>query len=129
MSMISEQIRHLRTLQEAMRLDNKLGRVKCDGSFLENRIKIIDDAIDTIETLSAKIQANNFNNGWIPCEDRLPNEIGTYLVQMVDSKGRNDFYIALFNMTFMYIENDYYGMTVPNVVAWMPLPKGYKESD
>lgn len=63
MSMISEQIRHLRTLQEAMRLDNKLGRVKCDGSFLENRIKIIDDAIDTIETLSAKIQANNFNNG------------------------------------------------------------------
>lgn len=70
--MISEQIKHLKSLQEAMRLDNKLGRVKCDSGFVENRIKIIDDAIDTIETLSAKIQANNFNNGWIKCEDRLP---------------------------------------------------------
>lgn len=73
MSKISEQIGHLKSLQEAMQLDQKLGRVKCSGSVLENRIKIIQEAIDTIELLSIKVRANNLHNGWILCDEKMPN--------------------------------------------------------
>lgn len=127
MSMISEQIKHLKSLQEAMRLDNKLGRVKCDSGFVENRIKIIDDAIDTIETLSAKIQANNFNNGWIKCEDRLPEENQQVLTcDMFGNIHIFTYFIGRNNVPFGIDEN--HSRFYP-VIAWQSLPESYKECD
>ncbi len=128
MSMISEQIKHLRSLQEAMRLDKKLGRVKYDDSFLENRIKIIDDAIDTIKTLSAKIRANNFNNSWIKCEDRLP-EIG----QMVLCQCKNrhgEIFVGIYKDKDRYKDSPYFDWKqngFPSVIAWQPLPEKFTE--
>lgn len=78
MSMISEQIKRLKTIKEELETN---GELDCDISSLQYEwSKEIGNAIDTIETLYAKIQANNFNNGWIKCKDRLPElyDMGSY---------------------------------------------------
>lgn len=134
--MISEQIKQLKSLQEAMRLDNKLGRVKCDSSFVENRIKIIDDAICTIETLSAKIQANNFNNGWIKCEDRLPQDFENVLVWFEYYRyGEYNRLFQTVGISYTYDDkwsgfvNGSSGWSQLRIIAWQPLIEPYKESD
>ena len=54
--------------------------------------KLINDAADTIEVLSAKLHASNmerssqhYNDGWIPCSERLPEEYSNYLITVVDT--------------------------------------------
>lgn len=72
MSMISEQVKELRTFGAMSVLD-----------MIEPEIlrKQLSEAADTIETLSAKLQAANmerstayYNGGWILCSDRLPTK-------------------------------------------------------
>lgn len=67
MSMIENQISALRDLAELQNI-----------SYHKN---IINRAADTIETLSVKLAVANmerseayYNDGWIPCKDRLPEE-------------------------------------------------------
>lgn len=48
---VEECIESLEVLIQAMRLDEKLGRVKCGGTFLEDRIAILQNAIETIQNL------------------------------------------------------------------------------
>lgn len=59
MSMISEQVKELR---------RKTKRIGFTGIGV-----MLMQAADTIEALSAKLQADN-GGGWIACEDRLPEE-------------------------------------------------------
>lgn len=122
MSMISEQIKHLRSLQEAMRLDKKLGRVKCDESFVENRIKIIDDAIDTIETLSTKVRANNLHHGWISCDERLPEESLNSVIGWDEYRERCCF-VQYYNGRWV-LGND---IDSVKIIAWQPVPEPYIE--
>lgn len=68
--------------------------------------------------------AEEYNNGWIPCSERLPDESGEYLT-----------YVDYADETFIAIDEiDCDGIIkewncTPNyhVVAWQPLPKPYKE--
>ena len=65
-----------------------------------------------------------YNNGWIPCSERLPNESGEYLT-----------YVDYADETFIAIDEiDCEGILkkwncTPNyhVLAWMPLPARYKK--
>lgn len=66
MGMLSKQLEELKWFRDILKNGGKV------PSFYESQWQIIEDAIDTIEALSAKIQAHNFNNGWIKCEDGLP---------------------------------------------------------
>lgn len=76
---ISEQAKKLREL--AADMEKYVG--------LRPKPHILREAADTIESLSAKLQAANTERaaedcgGWIPCKDRLPKEDGFYLATLV----------------------------------------------
>lgn len=112
MSMLSEQVNQLK--EEAKWLEKDQ----------EKRLaSILRQAADTIEALSAKLQAANmersdryYGGGWIACEDRLPEEKGWYLVY---AKNQRPF-VAYFKGKTFPLNNHYH-----EIVAWMPLPEPY----
>lgn len=77
-------------------------------------------AIDIVKRLEKE-----YNNGWIPCNERLPEKSGEYLT-----------YVDYADETFIAIDEiDCDGIIkewncTPNyhVIAWQPLPKPYKET-
>ena len=99
--------------------------------------KLINDAADTIEMLSAKLHASQmerssqyYHGGWILCSERLPEDEQNVLVtykttdkihpcQYHDDGSRNPWY--------SYIDQCRAHMNV--VLAWMPLPEAYREGE
>lgn len=65
-------------------------------------------------------------NGWIPCSVRLPEEEADVLLSL-RSLGVYTGFRANAEGCF-YIDGDGY-VEYENVIAWMPLPEPYKESD
>lgn len=107
--------------------------------------KLIMDAADTIEVLSAKLHASQmerssqyYHGGWIPVSERLPNEYGEYLITMTEKAKAKD---LGFDVDEIYIRKMRYnsnGWQLPRhipswindavkdeVLAWMPLPEPY----
>ena len=77
--------------------------------------------------------AEEYNNGWIPCSERLPEDNGVYFVTLDDDimprciDVRN-FRNGVFEQRF--IVSPVQGKCQEKkVVAWMPLPEPYKEND
>ena len=95
--------------------------------------KLISDAADTIELLSAKLSASNmerssqyYHGGWIPCSERLPEENTDILVTYVDGEetriipvnyGLGTWYDCIFDAALDPLK----------ITAWMPLPEPYRE--
>ena len=77
----------------------------------------IEDAIAIANQL-----AEEQNNGWIPCSERLPNEKGDYLVACNDGKVR---------VWWFVVEGDFKcwlsGVHQLKPIAWMPLPAPYQQ--
>ena len=74
--------------------------------------------------------AEEYNGGWIPCSERLPEEYGDYLVWWTDITRKQYYEIA------EYEPNNGWIGEIPqavkgkySVIAWQPLPEPYKESD
>lgn len=114
MSMISEQVNALKDVAEVY---------KHSGLY-----PVLREAADTIETLSAKVQAANmersdryYNGGWIPCSNRLP-EPGIYLVTCDDT----DYPVKRMRMKDLLFY-DHNGIYDGRIYAWMPLPEPYHE--
>jgi len=103
MSMISKQIDDLRAYAK----DRK-------GELA----KLVSDAADTIEMLSAKLSMRlpsaQPEQRWIPCSERLPDKNGKYLVV-----GRQKAINIL-----KFDGGRWYGKW--GVVAWIPIPEPYK---
>lgn len=140
MSMISEQI----------------DRLKCQSVYIRQVIPeckgiadCIDEAIDTIETLSAKVRANNLHDGWIPCSERLPEEHDSVFTRFVDKEKWNEsMFEKISNEVNVTVVDDKgqkattHAHTVDGkwscdllrcnkdyrIIAWMPLPEPYKEN-
>ena len=93
----------------------------------------VGDALDkAIEIV--KREAEKCNGGWIPCSVSMPEEAFGCLVTVMDSEPstQTDFenilpyFVGYDGETW----NDADGKEIPfEVIAWMPLPKPYKESD
>lgn len=69
-------------------------------------------------------QDSESNDGWIPVEERLPEEAGTYIINALDGK-RNI-------VTFAKWQNGYKRFNMIGaraywkVIAWRPLPEPYR---
>lgn len=99
--------------------------------------KLINDAADTIEMLSAKLHASQmersgqyYHGGWIPCQERLPEDDTLMLVNYIDHRpDAMDIWIGWHEMeNVWYIDGEAHSREFENeVVAWMPLPSAYRE--
>lgn len=103
--------------------------------------KLVNNAADTIELLSAKLSASqmerssqHYHGGWIPCSERLPfAEYGESKTVLATCKHRNPDY----GDDCRWIRELYYNGGVwcfptgetyeGRVIAWMPLPEPYRE--
>lgn len=79
--------------------------------------------------VAEKIIRKHMNDGWIPTEERLPEDEEEILAQW-------EFYSRYDNMTYTYIQimrpnkitgewNGIYGVPNGKVIAWQPLPELY----
>ena len=96
----------------------------------------LNDAIEIVKQEAEKFgtDINVVSNGWIPCSERLPEEAFGCLVTVLDCEPstQTDFenilpyFVGYDGETW----NDADGKEIPfEVIAWMPLPQPYKESD
>ena len=125
---ISEQVKELRVLASIPDIDS--------GALYDLNDKLYQ-AADTIESLSAKLQAADMarsedcGGGWIPCKERLPEEDVNVLVQ-VSGTYRNITFEDAFELA-TYIKGEgwtlesYPDIYNPNIIAWQPLPELYHE--
>ena len=108
-------------------------------------MEVLNDAADVIEELSAKLQAANmerssqyYNGGWIPVSERLP-EVGECKMYLITVAHYNPEYMGRFVEVCAYESRELWEGRIPTwerdfsdgarVIAWMPLPEPYKESE
>lgn len=83
-----------------------------------------EDGTDNLYNVAADIIRNHMNDGWIPVEERLPEEAGTYIINALTGE-RNI-------VTFAKWQNRYkrFDMTGARtywkIIAWRPLPDPYR---
>ena len=73
--------------------------------------------------------AEEYNNGWIPCSEKLPEVRQDVLVTVkyTGFMGMHGYWIKTGHME---AENDWWGDCAGGeVIAWQPLPKPFKERD
>lgn len=148
MSMIGELVRRLRKCAERTQSGN--------GNPAAGMDKLLREAADTIEELSAKLSAANmerscqhYNGGWIPCGDLLPEPGKIVLVCQTFSriKDGKSAVVTVGRLTpkeegyrpyweFLYYRPNFkkgsvsdIGIICPGneyVAAWRPLPEPFK---
>jgi hypothetical protein len=94
--------------------------------FMDVDYKMVkfDDAKTIINEL-----AEEYNNGWIPCSEGLPN-VGMTVLCYWKQDNRYDNTTSYY-YTLMYRNEDYqwisdFGMCNGAIIAWQPLPQPYK---
>ena len=125
MSMLSEQVKELKTVANKLTIGHNIA--------ISEAIRQFRAAADTIEALSAKVAATNmerstvyYNGGWIPCSERLPEVEQDVLLSFRSLDVRVGYRAN--TEDFFYVYGEEY-ITFENTLAWMPLPKPYKESE
>ena len=92
---------------------------------LENFLKAVtNEAIEII-----KQEAEQYNNGWIPCTEKLPDVRQDVLVTVkyTGFMGMHGYWIKTGHME---AENDWWGDCAGGeVIAWQPLPKPFQKGD
>ena len=121
--------------------------------------KLITDAADTIEMLSAKLHASQmerssqyYHGGWIPCSERLPEDIRPVIVTWKNTDPASYYQYIVgkhFTGTACYKNGKWYwySSTTEDMlseygrydseefdeaiecIAWMPLPEPYREGE
>ncbi|MCI8800358.1 MAG: DUF551 domain-containing protein [Lachnospiraceae bacterium] len=127
MSMISEQVNELRYKAD---IYNTVGSVwELNRAEAKRLQAMLRQAADTIESLSAKLQAANMEQTkdcvrWIPCSERLPEIEQTVLLSLRSL----DVYIGFRANTegYFYSEGEGYVLH-ENVLAWRIPPEPYHE--
>ena len=92
---------------------------------LENFLKAItNEAIEIV-----KQETEQYNNGWIPCSEKLPELRKDVLVTVkyTGFMGMHGYWIKTGHME---AENDWWGDCAGGaVIAWQPLPKPFQKGD
>lgn len=122
---ISEQVNRLREIANDWNPDDPVNPVSI----------VLKRAADTIEDFSTKLQAANmerstscYNDGWIPCDERNPEENEEVMLTFENSAGLHVGEAEYMKNMFFYVaetDSGYYEEIYKNPVAWMPKPKPY----
>lgn len=95
----------------------------------------VADVLEMLEQLQGDLEQDEKENGWIPVAERLPEEDGRYLVTFKNgikvcmvgygSCKRTVLGYPIGHGWYSLEEAQYYADD--SIIAWMPLPKPYKE--
>ena len=109
-------------------LESEAKRWEDSGKEYEDRCEIavargIKNAIEIV-----KQEAKQYNNGWIPCSERLPDDFMSFEYLTI-RKGH-----TLATITYYCVVNHKWYLSRNSskeidVIAWKPLPEPYKERD
>lgn len=115
---ISEQVKELREHGQIHKHNNRY------------TVDLLNQAADTIESLSTKLQAANMERsaedcgGWIPCSERMPEETGFYMVtKKIKETGERFSGKSRFDIEKGW--ND--PLNFIDIIAWQPLLAPYRE--
>ena len=126
-------------------LVKKLRDKSSSPMFPSEFCKMLTQAADTIEELSAKLSAlqmerssQYYHGGWIPCEERLPEDSENVLTTfntMINGGTHDGEYIKIvgigcyssfYRKWELHTSYSIYKDNV-KVIAWRPLPEPYRE--
>lgn len=89
---------------------------------------IMDKAKDIVQDV-----AEEYNNGWIPCSERLPDKAGYEVIATLENSFGQRKVTIIFtgygDESFWHCNNKEIDIEVWKVIAWQPLPELYKEND
>ena len=129
MSMITEQIKMLRDEADHIRMN-----LDYDFPGTMATAIMLSEAADTIETLSAKLQAANmerssayYHGGWIPVTERLPEDEQEILFSTKTGRVHSGKYHDDDSANQWYSHKDKCRAWNNVVSAWMPLQDVYRE--
>ena len=91
----------------------------------EKRVDTIKEMLEIVKEV-----AEEYNGGWIPCRERVPEEYGEYLVWWTDITRGQYYEIVEYepdNGCIGEIPQAFEGKY--SVIAWQPLPEPFKERD
>lgn len=76
------------------------------------------------ESVVTDIISKHMNDGWIPCEERMPEKSGHYLVQLSEKMSSEDYS----DMTVVLYEEEFEEFLSYSswILAWQPLPEPYR---
>lgn len=103
------------------KLDELIDCNPIDG-YEKGKTCAVSEAVEIVKQAAAE-----YNNGWIPCSERLPDKYNHVLV-CTDKGG---YYIAHMNKRTKWVCTAECVSTVienSNVIAWQPLPDPYHQS-
>lgn len=99
-------------IRERLITDKRIGRTS-----LEAFCEILKDA------------EAEYNNGWIPCSERLPENISTVLVQVKGIEKPTIGWYGNMDNKWILSERDFADLQEFTVLAWQPLPEPYKKGE
>lgn len=92
------------------------------GNMMTHYLKIEQEKIDKLyKQVGTLIQEKP---QWIPCSERLPEKTGTYLVTF-----DNGYRIGVSSLRYYAEIGGWSAVSRVTILAWMPLPEPYKESE
>ena len=105
----------------------EIERTTANNTFAKYEMKVdlgrvfgLERAIEIV-----KQEAEKYNNGWVPCSERLPENISTVVVQVKEIEKPTFGWFG--NMTgWRLTEKDFTELKDFIVVAWQPLPQPYQ---
>ena len=125
----------LNRLEEKLRKSEERYHRYLDDSNLScmfDKSDIEEKRVDTIKEMLEIVQevAEEYNGGWIPCNERLPEENGMYLCTQNSYDLATNKNIIRVSTELVEFYNGKWRRAKNLVVThWQPLPKPYKESD
>lgn len=117
-------------LEGQIRIEENIAKKESDGhpithQYAANCMKVIEKSV--------KQEAEQYNNGWIPCSERLPennNVVLCWVVSKTIASGET-FIIGSCDRGFWFLQtyeigHHHFPVKDYEVVAWMPLPQPYQ---
>jgi Lar family restriction alleviation protein len=103
-------------------------------TYLDNYVTCCEcfSRTKTYNTKESAIKSWNKRNAWIPCEERLPEKSGNYIVTMKVTNKLNETYYDVIEATYwssLKTWEDTVDDISVNVIAWCELPKPYEEKE
>lgn len=97
--------------------------------YLDGKYDVVSKDIEIVNEL-----AEEYNNGWIACSERLPKKSGKYLItqerySLEDRLCKRPIAIEVDYVEFNATDNSWARARFFKVIAWQPLPAPYKEGE